>query len=678
MLAGCDLYLKTQNFEFMHYHLEVVVLNANFAITKIHLNMKKFYLLPLTAVFALAGAVSCDKTPGGSQEQPDPVFEISENAIQATADGGQYEIPYVLVNPAEDGVLELTSDVDWVSDPDYSSKEGAIVVTVAPNYESADRNANLRVTYTYGEEGTVLEDQIVLHQVYQYDVNTETGNFSGGYFYGREESQANYAIYLTDLGTDEGGTFMPGCTVYRLDFRADGEPEDWTNITIPEGTYSFDALDELTSFYGKVNADASAWETTAYITDCTINVTRDGENTVIDGVLTIDDKIHHVYYEGPAKVDLYSAEGIGLSVRDLELVGTHLASNPSYVDDNGEVMIISMSFAGTPENDDFANPYVQLYIELYAPYDSREILPGTYTVGSSQGAYTMYPGYIDPATLYCFGTYAYDCENYSVNVALAQEGTIEVSKDENDIYTLDVNLKTVFGNTITGTYVGELVVPNIPGQSFSTLTDDYTVKMDEIDYCFGSYWGDEFGTGGGHFDWSMEGPFEQNPDQVLTDGTGEYVEFDIVCSSLDYHAGISSGTYTVAENPEAPKPGEFIPGTRSTTGMNTLEGTFYTGAYEGGYVSVAAPAVGGELEVTNHGDGTYTLKFAFEDGMGHIWDGEWTGELSFMDWTWLLGAPEKSRPNYVERRMAPDVETEESSVDNAAELRSMIKTLPSL
>ncbi len=674
-----DFYLVALKFEFVHYLLFLFLFIANFAITKIHLNMKKFYLLPLTAVFALVGAVSCDKTPSGQDEQPDPVFEISENAIQATADGGQYEIPYVLVNPAEDGVLELTSDVDWVSDPDYSSKEGAIIVTVAPNYESADRNANLNVTYTYGEEGTVLEDQLVLHQVYQYDVNIETGNFSGGYFYGREEPQANYAIYLTDLGTDEYGTFLPGCTVYRLDFRAEGEPEDWTNITIPEGTYTFDVLDELTSFYGKVNADGTAWETTAYITDCTINVTRDGDNTVIDGVLTIDDKIHHVYYEGPAKADLYSAEGIGLSARDLELVGTHLSAKPSYVDDNGEVMIISLNFAGTPENDDFANPYVQLFIELYAPYDSREILPGTYTIGDSQEAYTMYPGYIDPATLYCFGTYAYDSENYVVNVALAQEGTIEVSKDENDIYTLEINLKTVFGNTITGSYVGELVVPNIPGDSFSTLTDDYTVKMNEINYVFGSYWGDDFGTGGGHFDWEMTGPLEQDPDKVLTDGPQEAVYFELVSSSMDYQAGVASGIYKVAEDPAAPKPGEYIPGTRSTTGMNTLSGTYYTGGYEDGYVSIAAPAVGGDLEVTNHGDGTYTLKFAFDDGMGNVWDGEWTGEIGFMDWTWLFGAPEKSRPNYVERRMAPSEEmTEEVSDDNAAELRSMVKTLPSL
>lgn len=680
MLAGCDLYLKTQNFEFMHYHLEVVVLNANFAITKIHLNMKKFYLLPLTAVFALAGAVSCDKTPGGSQEQPDPVFEISENAIQATADGGQYEIPYVLVNPAEDGVLELTSDVDWVSDPDYSSKEGAIVVTVAPNYESADRNANLNVTYTYGEERTVLEDQIVLHQVYQYDVNTETGNFSGGYFYGREESQANYAIYLTDLGTDEGGTFMPGCTVYRLDFRADGEPEDWTNITIPEGTYSFDALDELTSFYGKVNAAGDAWETTAYIDDCTINVTRDGDNTVIEGTVTTSDGlVHHVSYEGPAEVALYSAEGFGLIQHDIELVDPHLSSNPRYADDNGEVMAISMSLAGTPEGGDFTNPYSQLFIEMYAPYDSRRILPGTYTIGNSQDAYTLYPGYVDPNTLYCMGAYAYYVTGASRVIALASEGTIDIKDGEDGrTYTVTVALKTAQGFSITGTYVGELNVTNIPGSSFSTLEDDYTVKMDEINNTFGTYYGDEFGTGGGHFKLQMTGPFEQNPDEFMTDGTGEAVYFDIVSSSMDFNAGPASGTYKAAVDPSAPKPGEYVPGSRTSGGMNLIVGTYYTGAYEDGYVSVAAPAVSGDLNITNHGDGTFTLSFAFDDGMGHIWDGEWTGELGFMDWTWLLGAPEKSRPNYVERRMAPDVEAEESSVDNAAELRSMIKTLPSL
>lgn len=638
--------------------------------------MKKSYLLPFTAALMLVAFTGCKDGGKTETEQPDPVFELSDNAIQATAEGGLYDVNYVLANPVEGGEIKLVSDVDWVSDPDYSV-EGKVTVTVAPNYDNADRNANLHITYTYGE-GLVQEGDVVLHQVYAYDVNSILADFSGGYFYGRESNQANYAMYLSDLGTDENGTFVAGCTVYRLDIHSDTEPTDWTNITIPEGTYTFDALDEETSYYGKVNAAGDAWETTAYIEDCTINVTKDGETTIIDGTVTTQDGlVHHVYYEGTAQVALYSAEGFGMIDHDIELVDPHLSSNPRYADDNGEVMAISMSLAGTPEGGDFTNPYSQLFIEMYAPYDSRRILPGTYTIGNSQDAYTLYPGYVDPNTLYCMGTYAYYVTGASTVIALASEGTIDIKDGEDGrTYTVTVALKTAQGFSITGTYVGELYVDNIPGSSFSTLEDDYTVKMDEINNTFGSYYGDEYGTGGGHFTWEMTGPIDQNPDKVLKDGPQEAVYFDIVSSSMDFNAGPASGTYKAAVDREAPKPGEYVPGYRPTTGMNNIRGTYYTGGYEDGYISIAAPAVSGDLNITNHGDGTYTLSFAFSDGMGHTWDGEWTGSLGFMDWTWLYGSSANtSRPNYVERRMAP-AQTEADETVNPAKFN--IKTLPSL
>lgn len=638
--------------------------------------MKKSYLLPITAALVLVAFTGCKDNGQTETEQPDPVFELSDNAIQATAEGGLYDVNYVLANPVEGGEIKLVSDVDWVSDPDYSV-EGKVTVTVAPNYDNADRNANLHITYTYGE-GLVQEGDVVLHQVYAYDVNSILADFSGGYFYGRESNQANYAMYLSDLGTDENGTFVAGCTVYRLDIHSDTEPTDWTNITIPEGTYTFDALDEETSYYGKVNAAGDAWETTAYIEDCTINVTKDGETTIIDGTVTTQDGlVHHVYYEGTAQVALYSAEGFGMIDHDIELVYPHLSSNPRYADDNGEVMAISMSLAGTPEGGDFTNPYSQLFIEMYAPYDSRRILPGTYTIGNSQDAYTLYPGYVDPNTLYCMGTYAYYVTGASTVIALASEGTIDIKDGEDGrTYTVTVALKTAQGFSITGTYVGELYVDNIPGSSFSTLEDDYTVKMDEINNTFGSYYGDEYGTGGGHFTWEMTGPIDQNPDKVLKDGPQEAVYFDIVSSSMDFNAGPASGTYKAAVDREAPKPGEYVPGYRPTTGMNNIRGTYYTGGYEDGYISIAAPAVSGDLNITNHGDGTYTLSFAFSDGMGHTWDGEWTGSLGFMDWTWLYGSSANtSRPNYVERRMAP-AQTEADETVNPAKFN--IKTLPSL
>ena len=646
--------------------------------------MNKSYFLPIAAALVLFGFTGC-KDQGTEVDRPDPVFELSDNVIQATVEGGVYDVNYVLANPVEGAELELVSDSDWVSDPDYSA-EGKITVTVAPNWGNADRNANLHVTYTYGE-GLVLEDDVVVHQVYAYDVNSILEDFSGAYFYGRESSQANYAIYLSDLGTDENGTFVAGCTVYRLDLHSDTEPADYADITFPEGTYTFDALDATTSFYGKVNAAGDAWETTAYIDDCTINVTRDGETTIIDGTVTTKDGlVHHVYYEGAAKVGLYSAEGFGMIDHDIEIVDAHLSSNPSYVDGNDEVMAISLGIAGTPEGGDWMNPFTHLYVEMYAPADGRRILPGTYTIGNSQDAYTLYPGYVDPNTLYCMGTYAQYVHGStyaqyvhgsSAVIALASEGTIDIKDgDDGRTYTVTVALKTAQGFSITGTYVGELYVDNIPGSSFSTLEDDYTVKMDEINYTFGSYYGDEYGTGGGHFTWEMTGPIDQDPDKVLTDGPQEAVYFDIVSSSMDFNAGPASGTYKAAVDREAPKPGEYVPGYRPTTGMNNIKGTYYTGGYEDGYISIAAPAVSGDLNITNHGDGTYTLSFAFSDGMGHTWDGEWTGSLGFMDWTWLYGSSANtSRPNYVERRMAP-AQTEADEAVNPVQYK--IKTLPSL
>lgn len=639
--------------------------------------MKKSYFLPIAAALVLSGFTGCNNQRT-DEETLEPVFELSDNAIQATAEGGLYDVNYVLANPVEGAELLLESDVDWVSDPDYSV-DGKITVTVAPNMDNVDRNANLHVTYTYGE-GLVLEDDVVLHQVYAYDVNSVLADFSGGYFYGRESNYANYAMYLSDLGTDESGTFVAGCTVYRLDIHSDAEPTDWTDITIPEGTYTFDDLDGMTSFYGKVNAAGDAWETYVYIDDCTINVTRDGDNTVIEGTVTTSDGlVHHVSYEGPAQVALYSAEGFGLIQHDIELVDPHLSSTPSYTGDNGEVMGISLNIAGTPEGGDMMNPYIQLFVEMYAPYDSRRILPGTYTISNGQEANTLYPGWIDPSTLYCMGTYAYYVDGASTVIALASEGTIDIELGEDGrTYTVDVNLKTAQGFSITGIYEGELNVTNIPGSSFSTLEDDYTVKMDEINYTFGSYYGDEFGTGGGHFTWEMTGPFEQNPDKFMTDGTGEAVYFDIVSSSMDFNAGPSTGVYKSAADPEAPKPGEYVPGYRTSTGMNTLQGTYYTGAYEDGYVSVAAPAVSGDLNITNHGDGTFTLSFVFDDGMGHTWDGEWTGELGFMDWTgFYSSSANTSRPNYVERRMAP-AETETADEIAVEYPKYRVRTLPSL
>ena len=70
--------------------------------------------------------------------------------------------------------------------------------------------------------------------------------------------------------------------------------------------------------------------------------------------------------------------------------------------------------------------------------------------------------------------------------------------------------------------------------------------------------------------------------------------------------------------------GEYLYGYLSSS----LNGTFYlSGFQEDGSVTEYAPAISGDLNIENHGDGTYTFSFEFLDDRGYTWDGEWTGTI---------------------------------------------------
>ena len=62
-----------------------------------------------------------------------------------------------------------------------------------------------------------------------------------------------------------------------------------------------------------------------------------------------------------------------------------------------------------------------------------------------------------------------------------------------------------------------------------------------------------------------------------------------------------------------------------------------SGKFDGeGNAQAVAPAVSGDLNITNNGDGTYDFSFAFMDDCGNTWDGHWTGALQMTDYS---GAP---------------------------------------
>lgn len=612
--------------------------------------MKKHCFL-IAALFILLVSVGCSEKRS-EDPSPDqtlqPVLDFPEGtSIKALAEGGTYELTYTIENPVEGVLAELVPEQAWISN--WKVAADKISVTVEPNDGNEDRKANIYFTYRYGEdEEQVLEEYLTVYQVYRYDYDFEAQSIYGGFFKDTDGNSPNYSFYLSDIGlSEDAGSFLGNGTYYRFDVNIGKVPEDYSAIVVPEGTYS-QVPYVLTGFYGKTNADASDWAERSTIEEFTLTVVRDGEEWLYEALATDENgKVHHVTFKGPVSMNLFSKEGKQLINWDVQLREPVFLTEAKYMSDVDGVMQVRMQITGTPEDEDWLNPWNSIYFEMYMPMSQDSDFPeGTWTVSTDKSPYTMYPGYIDE-NLTTRGTFAHDSDGLGAVLALISDGTVTVGRD-GDVCTVVIDVCTAEGFSVKGTYVGELELPNIPGGGFSTLDEDYTVRMDEINYTYGSFWGDDYGTGGGYYELEMSGPFEQDPDEYQQQGTGESVFFALVTNSLDFDDGIVTGTYTVAQNPEAPQPGEFLPGTRGA-GANMLYGTYYVGAYEAGQVSRCAPAVSGELNVVNHGEGMYTFEFSFRDGKGHTWDGEWTGEFPWItDWTAIYGIPE--RRDYVSRR----------------------------
>lgn len=601
--------------------------------------MKKFSLFLLWAFIAVL-TVACEKEKQTDEPTPSveaPELFVNEEVISASAQGGVCQIAYLISNPVAGATVVVTSDQNWVSNFDYST-DGVVKMEVAPNLTNEARNANLLLKYNYGE-GLSLEQTLIVHQHYAYDYYTEMSYGSGGYFYGRGYGHANYALYLTTLPTEDG-YFVGGSEVFRLDFSAE-DPTDYRSIRLPEGTYTEEDMDLFESYWGKVNATGDAWEITAFIVDVELTVTYTDDVLQIEGtIVDFDGKVHFVSYRGNLTFDLYSAEGYQLINYDIETQGTVLVDSVTYVAGNEEVMRLKMQLAGTPEGGNYSNPYVMLYIDLYAPIDDYKILSGEYQVTTTQDPYTVGIGYVDQESYYAMGTYALDVQSgNSTILALVEDGTITFTDNGDGTYAVDCELYTAQGFKVSSQYVGELPILNIPGSGFSTLEGDYEVDLSQDIRTFAYYSGDDYEIGAGCFTIQLTGPFEQEPDTYLTSGRGEEVYLELVAASLDNKAGVPTGTYTVAD-PSAPQAGQFIPGRQDEVGQGNLWGTHYVGGYKDGFIDVCAPAVGGQLEVTNHGDGTYDLEFAFKDDLGHTWSGSWSGKITFYDFDY---APEQQQ-----------------------------------
>ena len=592
--------------------------------------MKK-YLMPL--FLALVPVLSgCEKEPDVNTSLPEIDLGKLMN-LTVPMEGGEAVIEYRIVNPVEGGTILAEPTENWLGGFNYDTP-GRIVFNVDENTADEDRSSIVTLTYTYDENESVTAQLNVIQASYDYVIDC---TFMSGTYYGSQyglNGEYNYYTILSDMEYNDGA--MDGGSYYAFDLYTASAPENPDNPLPAAGTYVLgeqgatadmtfapDHTQALrTSVDGEVVFDVG-------FTEGTLIISYDGGVMHAEASLTDETGMrHYLTYSGNPDYDNASGGSGGETVlnQDIDMEASQGAA--VYVSgEEGGLMEVQLTF--TDMEVDFFGYVVPpgsiLNVDVFMHYDeSGNIATGDYTLAGSSvpeamsinpGEYFNYMG----VTL-TMGTYiSYIDESENVFEGLISDGEMKVSGEPGN-YTVECSFVTAEGYSVECSYNGALEVTGFPGP-YSTLTDDYTLDLEGASGS-AQFWGDYYGNGTGNW-------------IVVLESAMDVVQLELITEEVDFNAGLTSAVYTPSVDPVNPAPGEYVTGYLDG---DYLMGTNYMETLEGLIVG-CAPAVSGDLSITNNGDDTYTISFAFTDDLGHVWDGEWTGVLDFSNRSY---APERT------------------------------------
>lgn len=592
--------------------------------------MKK-YLMPL--FLALVPVLSgCEKEPDVNTSLPEIDLGKLMN-LTVPMEGGEAVIEYRIVNPVEGGTISAEPTENWLGGFNYDTP-GRIVFNVDENTADEDRSSIVTLTYTYDENESVTAQLNVIQASYDYVIDC---TFMSGTYYGSQyglNGEYNYYTILSDMEYNDGA--MDGGSYYAFDLYTASAPENPDNPLPAAGTYVLgeqgatadmtfapDHTQALrTSVDGEVVFDVG-------FTEGTLIISYDGGVMHAEASLTDETGMrHYLTYSGNPDYDNASGGNGGETVlnQDIDMEASQGAA--VYVSgEEGGLMEVQLTF--TDMEVDFFGYVVPpgsiLNVDVFMHYDeSGNIATGDYTLAGSSvpeamsinpGEYFNYMG----VTL-TMGTYiSYIDESENVFEGLISDGEMKVSGEPGN-YTVECSFVTAEGYSVECSYNGALEVTGFPGP-YSTLTDDYTLDLEGASGS-AQFWGDYYGNGTGNW-------------IVVLESATDVVQLELITEEVDFNAGLASAVYTPSVDPVNPAPGEYVTGYLDG---DYLMGTNYMETLEGLIVG-CAPAVSGDLSITNNGDDTYTISFAFTDDLGHVWDGEWTGVLDFSNRSY---APERT------------------------------------
>ena len=88
----------------------------------------------------------CKSNEPDIKPQGDTTLTLETKSVDATADGGHFEVNYALENPIEGAEITVNAEKDWVYNID-TSVDGVISFDVAASYDAEARNCRLELIY---------------------------------------------------------------------------------------------------------------------------------------------------------------------------------------------------------------------------------------------------------------------------------------------------------------------------------------------------------------------------------------------------------------------------------------------------------------------------------------------------------------------------------------------------
>jgi hypothetical protein len=337
--------------------------------------------------------------------------------------------------------IAASSSVDWIEIDGYQGNT-AVIYDVAPN--DSDEQRRGVITIRYSNKST----EVTIVQMPKAEYEFEARTLSGSEYYGQSPTNDglyNYYIVLSEDGLSDEGYLYGESTYYFFDLYSEMPTSNYNRWRVPLGIYSIDDGSIGAEYSYSANTKINDNITERAFTAATIEVTSIG----IRARLTLETgESANVWYRGSLEVKsldenpLSTLEGdYNFDIKGATLIGTFDSSLSQGC--KALKLYIFEHFDWTTGL--YSGDLFQLTLLL--PDDATDIA-GMYRRGMSSYSFVAGGEIVDSGGVEPCDSWYMTADNS--RVAPIKSGEIEITKGEDELYTISMNLRDDANNSIVG------------------------------------------------------------------------------------------------------------------------------------------------------------------------------------------------------------------------------------